>query len=285
MRDFRVQEMLNIWRVFSKKDISRVELIKYLFCWINFGIKRPKANKLFDRKDFGYLRKIIFKLGSQDPVWFPRLVEPSTFGLRGWEYGLLFDKIRFKNKKILDIGSGNSRLPAYLAHKGAEVTMLDMESPLEETVNRRAKNLKFVLGDMTHLKFKKNSFDIVLCISALEHVDMKTKGFYGEKQYFDRAIEAIRGMIKVLKPGGDFYLTTEFYLPQQTSDRWVYSRDQIRGSFKFAYLPQMIKVLQDEGIKFDSTPEIDPKILELDPNRANFRGRYMSTFAFRGKKI
>lgn len=285
IRDFRLQTAINVWKVFQRKEMTWRELWSYLADWGRGGKSRPKANKLFDRRDFGYFKTLLFKLGKEDPLWFPRLFEPTTLGIRGWEYALLFERNVFKNKKVLDVGSGNSRLPERLAKKGAMVTMMDMENPLEETAKKKARNLKFVLGDMTRMTFKDRSFDMVICISALEHVDMKPVGFFTEAEYFRRAESALKEMMRVLKPGGRLYVTTEFYLPEQKSDKWIFSDHNIRGSFKFEYLPKMLSLLTKLGIEFDSKPEIDPQILRSDSKRANFRGRYMSTYAIRGKKL
>lgn len=262
------------------------ELIDYIQFWL-FPVRmsRPAANKFYDRRDFGYLKKLLLDLGEKDPLWFPRLIEPSTLGIRGWEYGLMFDKISFKNKKVLDVGPGSSRLPFFLAKIGAKVTMLDMSQPLEETEIKKSKNPRFILGDMTNIALKPNSFDSIICISAIEHVDMNINGFYNKTEYVNRSFKAIREMIRVLKPGGDFYLTTDFYLPKQKGDKWPYSKEKIRGAFEIEVLDKMIEVIKTSGVKLDSTPLNSPSILEKDRYRANYRGRFFSTFAFRGKKL
>ncbi len=284
MRDFRIQAIINVIYTLRKKELSFWQLCRYLYFWCLPRKNRPKANKFFDIRDFGYFREPLFKLGKREPLWFPRLMEPSTLGIRGWEYSLMFDKIKFNKRSVLDVGPGSSRLAGFLAKSGASVTMLDINKPLEITDFKRGKGLKFVLGDMTKMDFKDNLFDCVICISALEHIDMNGDGFFSEAEYFQRCILALKEMMRVLKPGGDFYLTTEFYLNRQKTDRWVYSDKQIRGAFKIEYLEKMLKVLTDSGLIFDSAPETSPEILLNDPNRANFRGRYISTYSIRGKK-
>jgi len=279
------QAIIDIFKAVAKGKLKIGELFNFFIYWVSPFVNHAHSNKFFDIRDFGYFKKIILKLGKNDPKWFPRLIEPSSRGLRGWEYSMLFDKIKFKNKKVLDVGSGNSRLPLYLAKIGANVTMLDMENPLEETIKKSGGKLKFVTGDMTQMTFENSKFDTVICISAIEHVDMKKAGYYVEKEYINRAILAIKEMARVLKSNGDFYMTTEFYLKKQHTDKWEYSDKKIRGAFKFKYLKVFLHELNKAGIKLDSLPEASSKVLDLDPRRANFRGRYFSTFAFRGKKI
>lgn len=285
VRDFRIQALIDLWKTVYKGEIGAASLFRYLSFWfVPREVGPIEANKFFDLKDFYSLKNIIFKLGKKDPAWFPRLIEPTTLGIRGWEYGHLFYKSKFMDKKVLDVGPGSSRLPRFLAKLGAKVTMLDMEMPLEETRLKKAGNLKFVLGDMTKMSFADNSFDIVICISALEHVDMKGTSFYKSKEYRRRALLAIKETVRVLKPGGRFYLTTDFYLKRQKKDNWIYSKDKIRGAFEIRFLKKMIKTMTISGIVFDSNPKYNAKVLLKNKNRANYRGRYFTTYAFLGKK-
>lgn len=265
--------------------MSMPALLGYAWFWVKPGSKRKiKANKMYDLDDFPILRKTSYRLGKVDPVWFPRLFEPTTLGIRTWEYGLLLDGTTFRKKTVLDVGSGNSRLPLYLSKLGALVTMLDMENPLEPTVIKRDKNLKFVLGDMTKLRFSDNKFDRVICISAIEHVDMKLGGFYSEDDYIKRALQSIKEMIRVTKVGGMFYLTTDFYLPEQKTDNWVGSVDQIRGAFPWRVVDLFVKEIEKSGVKLAGDLDIDEKTLRSSKKRANYRGRLFTTIAFKGIK-
>ncbi len=285
MRDFRIQALIDFWRTVYKGEISFLGLINYLSFWlIPKKSDRLKANKFFDLKDFYLLKRVILDLAKKDPAWFPRLIEPTTLGIRGWEYGHLFYKTNFSGKKILDVGPGSSRLPRFLAKAGARVTMLDMDMPLEETTVKKSKNLKFVLGDMTKMSFKDNKFDIVVCISAIEHVDMKKHGYYKKSDYKKRAILAVKEMTRVLKPNGLLYLTTDFYLSKQKTDKWAYTKNKIRGAFEMRFLKVMLDEMEKCGIKFNDTPEISHNVLLNDASRANYRGRYFTTYAFLGKK-
>ncbi len=163
--------------------------------------------------------------------------------------------------------------------------MLDMDQPLEETLVKKDKNLRFVLGDMTKLKFRDNTFERVICISAIEHVDMKSGGkFYSSKEYLERAKKAIRELARVTKKGGIFYLTTDFYLPRQKSDEWSGSGEKFRGAFPWSYIERFVDEMEMAGINLNSVPVYDEKTILGDKRRSNYRGRYFSTFAFMGRK-
>ena len=266
--------------------MSLSDLLAYGWLWVKPSEDRKvMPNKMYDRIDLVQLRKISFKLAQRDPAWFPRLFEPTTLGIRTWEYGVMLKHVSFRGKTVLDVGPGNSRLPKNLSKMGAKVTMLDMDEPLEKTEIKKDKNLRFVLGDMTKISFKDNLFDRVICISAIEHVDMKSGGkFFDLSEYLNRALQAIREMARVTKKGGVFDLTTDFYLPEQKTDKWSESTDKIHGAFPWTYIDKFAEEIEKSGIKLNSKVESDEEILRGNTNKAIYRGRYFTTVAFMGSK-
>src|SRR3989338_7491070 len=66
---------------------------------------------------------------------------------------------------ILEVGSGGLCITPYL---GASVTGLDVEfnPPFHPLLNR-------VVGSVLQIPFKKDSFDIVVCVDTLEHLQSK----------------------------------------------------------------------------------------------------------------
>lgn len=262
------------------------ELFAYVWYWVKpCGMEVPQASKMFDVEDLCALRKISCKLGKGDPAWFPRLFEPATFGIRSWEYGLLLKGTKFRKKTVLDVGCGNSRLPLYLSKSGASVTMLDINEPLEKTAITKDRHMKFVIGDMTNLAFADNTFDRVICISAIEHVDMKSGGkYFPESEYIRRALQSIKEMARVTKRHGLFYLTTDFYLPQQKTDKWPGSVRKIRGAFPWRCVDKFVMTMEKDGIKLVGSSEFNSDQLKKSKKRANYRGRFFTTIAFMGTK-
>jgi 2-polyprenyl-3-methyl-5-hydroxy-6-metoxy-1,4-benzoquinol methylase len=67
-----------------------------------------------------------------------------------------------KTKKILDIGCGEGEHVEWFAKKGWNIKGLDLNY-----------SSKYVtLGDATKTKFKPNSFDVILCLDLIEHMDI-----------------------------------------------------------------------------------------------------------------
>jgi len=103
-------------------------------------------------------------VGSQTP---PEGFLPSEHWSRVFEYPWAAERLRrvlgpIEGKKILDIGSGISPLPVYLARHGAEVTCIDTHPvglPGVKSIELDAREW--------HCQEK---FDAITCISTAEHI-------------------------------------------------------------------------------------------------------------------
>jgi 2-polyprenyl-3-methyl-5-hydroxy-6-metoxy-1,4-benzoquinol methylase len=121
-----------------------------------------------------------------------------------------------KNMKILDIGSGVSLLPVYLASKGHNVISIDNDEILmERLAPNLAKwsgvNVDYKIGTATKLNFEDNYFDRIFCISVLEHLEEeKVNGEAVNYHKLNLDIKAISEMIRVVKPNGLIILTFDW---------------------------------------------------------------------------
>ena len=69
------------------------------------------------------------------------------------------------HSSLLDAGARDGRMSELLAPFFKTVTALDLEKP-----DICTENVTAVQGDVTHLDFPDNSFDVVLCTEVLEHI-------------------------------------------------------------------------------------------------------------------
>ena len=104
--------------------------------------------------------------------------------------------------RVLEIGCGRGDFAIWLANQspGAEIIGVDFSDVAIATARRRADNgsrVTFQVGDSESLSFSDASFDYVISCECLEHV------LYPRKMAAE--------MFRVLKPGGQFILTTENY--------------------------------------------------------------------------
>lgn len=120
---------------------------------------------------------------------------------RIYEYPFVESKINHfiknnKNIKILDAGSGITFLPYKLSDKQEikNIVCVDYDKELQKTYESISYNkVNFVTGSLDKLDFEDNAFDIVYCISVLEHTDN-----------YDKIVQEFR---RVIKNGGLLIIT------------------------------------------------------------------------------
>jgi ubiquinone/menaquinone biosynthesis C-methylase UbiE len=120
---------------------------------------------------------------------------------------------------VLDIGCGTGVITAAAADLGLEAVGLDVVPEFVEAARERHPGASFEVGPSEQLPFPDESFDYVLLLSLLEHV-----------QDWERTLaEAVR----VLRPGGVMYLTT--------TNRFCPKQYEIRYLWGFGYLPGRVQ--------------------------------------------
>lgn len=244
----------------------------------------------------------------QIPLFIPQLIKmiffhqkmaksilnPQHRGVRAWEYGLLLSRVPFKKgMKVLDLGSGGSALPFYLAKLGMKVTAFDLEKP-EERLNQSLMNkfpqVVYDHGSMLNLPYPNNSYDYVLSISAIEHLDFipKLKKTLPYSVFISRVEKALSEMVRVLKPGGKLFLTSDIYYPNlQADDKFssLHKFKKIRAVFKKDDFEKVfLKTLNRLGCSLVGSIDFDFDKIKKDQSRSIYRGRFFTTFAIYAQK-
>jgi ADP-heptose:LPS heptosyltransferase/SAM-dependent methyltransferase len=162
-----------------------------------------------------------------------------------WEYPYAVSMMQGlgSHLKIADVGSGRGALSLYLARLGHDVTAYDFEfSPAPDDNNNLSDAAKFIrfaanqgftaeFGDIFNLPVDDGAFDVVTCISVVEHVTHK---FY-----------AVKEMLRVLKPGGKLILTydlAENPVDMETGNRCeIFDQNRIESLLReFGITPETI---------------------------------------------
>lgn len=130
-------------------------------------------------------------------------------------------------KRVLDIGCGDGWIEKMLLEKGAKrVDGIDISSEvIKKAKKRRLKKVTYQVGDAISIPFNKNTFDAVVAFEVLEHIPP-----HGEAKMFSE-------VFRVLKPGGDFFLSTphKYWFAMLADPAWWlighrhYSLDNIRS--------------------------------------------------------
>jgi ubiquinone/menaquinone biosynthesis C-methylase UbiE len=285
--------------ILSIEKEERAEFVRYLLIRFltNLPISWPKKhqppNSFYLLDDLLGFRHNLRQMRQFDKKLASLIDNPYTKGIRAWEYGLFLSLINFGDQpRVLDIGPGASPFPYYLATCGARVTTIDIPTPTEKRFRPKIEKtpVEEYTGSVLKMPFASKKFDIVTAISTLEHLDAEYPSNIpvSYATFIKRTKMALKEMIRVCGQGGNLYLTSEAYLPQQKTDRWQtnvgYKR--IGAAYKFSDIKKVfLKTLKKLDCQLVGKTRFSKSLLIKDKRHANFRGRYLTTFAIWAKKI
>ncbi len=96
-------------------------------------------------------------------------------------------------QNILEVGGGQGGLTTLL-YPRSQVTNIDLNPQYAQTPCNQQKQVRFVCGDATDLRFESQSFDAVTMFDVLEHIPNDEK--------------AVSEALRVLRPGGFLLIST-----------------------------------------------------------------------------
>lgn len=153
---------------------------------------RDREGRIYDDKDCANLPAV--EMGHR---------HHKEWSIRQFSADILIDNIKRngKNESILDIGCGNGWLSSYLQNQvNCQVVGLDRNVAELEQAARVfiQENLCFVYGDVFHMPFSKECFDVIVLAASC--------------QYFANFSRLIRTLIPYLSLTGSIYIVdTPFY--------------------------------------------------------------------------
>lgn len=258
-------------------------------------------NTLFSRREIRRLRGHVQRIAHRDAYLRGRLAERRIGGVRDWEYGTLLGALQRHPERsswqVLDVGSGNSTFPLYLLEtsQAGRVTTLDLPGAYEAQTavtreRERAAGIERVEGSMLDLPFPDGSFDLVMCISAIEHLDglpsAHRRGPQANPQLpYDRYVAdtrtALEQIMRTVRPGGLLYVTTDAYLAdRQRTDTWNPPAERIWSAYRFEEVEGLfLETVRSGGFALVGRPDYRRELLEQSIDRSTYRGRWFTTFA------
>lgn len=263
-------------------------------------------NRMFSRRALRGLRGHVQRAAHGSPELLERLADSRIEGVRSWEYGMVLGFLRgFPERRgwqALDVGSGNSAFPGYLLETGnvGRITTLDLPDPFEGRdvgVAQRRAGIERVHASMLEMPFEDDSFDFVTCISAIEHLDGQPllHRYHPDEhrqlpyeEYLERTRTALREMVRVVKPGGHVFVTTDAYVPERQRTDACFTPDgggPIWSAYRFEDIEAVfVQTVRDAGARLVGTPEYELEALLADSDLGTWRGRYFTTFAVVARK-
>lgn len=143
---------------------------------------------------------------------------PDRYGFRldarVVEIPWVLSRLASRNGHLLDAGSSLNHQFVLesppLAHKKITIVTLAPEAECQWKLG-----ISYVFGDLRDLSFQDSSFDMIACVSTIEHVGMDNTMYLGTTDTTQRGdtkefLLAIKEIRRVLKPGGVLYITFPF---------------------------------------------------------------------------
>jgi SAM-dependent methyltransferase len=161
-----------------------------------------------------------------DCVLLARLIERQPAGSdRNLEYPWMLENMMIKQGKILDVGSTASDLLYDFLPKEVELNSLDLnDKPIKNP------GVKFTVGDIRKTIYPSDYFDIISCISTLEHIGVA--GRYGSDDDPDGDIQAMEEMKRILAPDGIILLTVPYGIKDILPINKLYNKERFSRLFR-----------------------------------------------------
>ena len=251
---------------------------------------REMINTFIDKRELSMLASERDELMAFDPYLNARLSDSKIEGLKLWEYGKLLNFIQdFRGLRMLDVGPGDSTFCLFLASRGAQVITIDYPQPFAPDKEGfrekcRENGVAVNCGTMLNMPYKDGAFDLVICISTIEHLDTdQVWKPIPRRDFLAASKRALEEIGRVLKKGGYLYLTSDVYEPhRQKTDNWSLSPmyDGIGAAYTFMDIEDVfVSTLKQAGFTFVNGYDYRSCLVIDNPNRCNYRGRYFTTFA------
>ncbi len=200
--------------------------------------RRPFSRGYYDHKNLFLERSL------NDPALIARFVDRSSLGERyGYrldervvEYPWVISKLKADDKTVFDAGSALN-FPFVLESMimNERKFVICTLSPEEEYF--KSHRVSYLYNDLRSTMMKDASFDVVTCISTIEHVGLdNTRLYSGDTQYleekFDDYLKVIVEMKRLLKPGGKLLLTVPYGKYQNFGWLQQFNRQMVESVIK-----------------------------------------------------
>ena len=137
------------------------------------------------------------------------------------DFGINFTSSSF----VLDAGCGNGKNIKYFQNKCNMIGIDKCENLVNICIE---KGYQVTNEDVTNLSFQNNTFDFILSIAVIHHIETE-----------EMRVNAIKELLRVLKPGGKLLITC-----------WAFEADEYSKKKKFTIGDNMVKFNTKEILRY-----------------------------------
>ncbi|MGB9707974.1 MAG: class I SAM-dependent methyltransferase [Candidatus Pacearchaeota archaeon] len=152
--------------------------------------------------------------------------------------------VKLKRGKVLEIGCGNCRNLKTFAKAGFDCYGVDFSKEMIKFAKKYCKKhgfkVKLKKANAVKLPFPKNSFDYLLSIAVLHHLNKKNQ------------IKAVKEMRQVLKPKGIAFVTVWNKKVSKVKEEYISWQVKSKVYWRYYYLftmPELKKLFKKSGFK------------------------------------
>lgn len=158
--------------------------------------------------------------------------------------------------QICDIGCGPGQVAAYMKSLGADSSGIDLSPQMVEQARRLFPDIPFQQGNMLDLSgIADASFAGITAFYAIIHIP------------YERVVDSLKAMHRVLKPGG--YLLLTFHIGEEVRHLDAWWEKTVNLDFNFFTTAQMKTDLTEAGFTLTEVIERDPyPDIEVQTRRA-----------------
>jgi len=154
------------------------------------------------------------------------------------EYKWIFNELTKSSKKLNLLDAGSTLNFPIIIEKLKNRYNITIQTLYPENYSFYDEGISYIYEDLTKKKFNKNTFDIITCISTLEHVGFDNSIYSNRRKKISKNknklnyLKVIDNFQFILKTGGVLLLTMPYGAPKEYKNLQVFDEKKINNIIK-----------------------------------------------------
>lgn len=195
-----------------------------------------------------------------DCVLYHQLIAKSPrYYDRAIEYPWALKHVDITQGNFLDVGSTVGTMFRDHLADNVEVYIINQET---EQRFKDVKGVNAITGDIRNTQFETNKFDVITCISTIEHIGVEGRYHVKADPLGDK--NAMNEMLRILKPGGKLLLTVPYGAKDMLPINKLYNKSRIKD------ITKGYNIISSEYQKYDERFHIWSEVKEEEAAKVDW---------------